>query len=353
MSELDEILIRSVEQKASDVHFTAGRPPCFRINGILESTEGERLTPAKLEALLMPILDEVHRTELRTNGQTDFAYSISGVGRFRVNVFCQRGTMASVMRILPFHIPEPQELGIPREVVEMTSRKRGLVLVTGPTGSGKSTTLASLLQVINRSYPYHIITLEDPIEYLHRHERSIVNQREMGSDSENYAQALRAALRQDPDVILVGEMRDLETISTAITAAETGHLVFSTLHTIGADKTIDRIIDVFPPGQQQQVRIQLAAVLECIVSQQLLKKADNRGRVAALEVLFANNAVRNLIREAKTFQIPSVMQTGKKQGMRTMDDAIYDLYMRRLINADEAISHAQDPNAMNKKVNFE
>ena len=238
-------------------------------------------------------MDDHHRAEFEKEGQTDFAYAIPGVGRFRVNVFLQRGTCAAVMRCLPFEIPQPETLGIPKEVVEITSRKRGLVLVTGPTGSGKSTTLASLIHVINQNYPYHIITLEDPIEYLHRHDKSIVNQREIGSDSHSYAAALRAALREDPDVILVGEMRDLETISTAITAAETGHLVFSTLHTIGADKTIDRIIDVFPPDQQQQVRIQLAAVLECIVSQQLIRR-EHGGRVAALEVLFANNAVRNL-----------------------------------------------------------
>ena len=235
----------------------------------------------------------------------------------------------------------------------MTTRKRGLVLVTGPTGSGKSTTLASLIHEINKKYSYHIITLEDPIEYLHRHDRSIVNQREIGSDSTDYAQALRAALREDPDVILVGEMRDLETISTAITAAETGHLVFSTLHTTGADQTLDRIIDVFPPDQQQQIRIQLASVLECIVSQQLLRRADGQGRVAALEVLFANNAIRNLIREGKTYQIPSVMQTSKRLGMQTMDDALYDLCMRKIIDADEAVTYAQDPVSMNKKVTFD
>ena len=256
------------------------------------------------------------------------------------------------MRTLPFEIPEPEKLGIPPEVVAVTEKKRGLVLVTGPTGSGKSTTLASLIQVINRTRADHIITLEDPIEYLHRHDKSIVNQREIGSDTENYAKALRAALREDPDVILVGEMRDLETISTAITAAETGHLVLSTLHTIGADKTIDRIIDVFPPDQQQQVRIQLAAVLECVVSQQLLKRSDGNGRVAALEVLFANNAVRNLIREGKTFQIASIIQTSKRLGMQMMDDALYDLYMQRMIDGETAISYAQDPVAMNKKVNF-
>ena len=353
MYNLNEILIQSVKSGASDIHLTTGRPPSYRSDGVLAPIEGERLTPQMLEELLMPLMDVRHRGELQDNGQTDFAYAIPGVGRFRVNVFKQRGTLASVMRSLPFNIPEPEQLGIPAEVVEMTSRKRGLILVTGPTGSGKSTTLASLLHVINRTYPYHIITLEDPIEYLHRHDKSVVNQREIGSDSTGYAQALRAALREDPDVILVGEMRDLETISTAITAAETGHLVFSTLHTIGADKTIDRIIDVFPPNQQQQIRIQLASVLECVVSQQLLKKADGSGRVAALEILFANNAVRNLIRESKTYQIASIMQTNKRAGMQTMDDALYDLYMRKLIDADNAVTYAQDPVSMNKKVNFD
>lgn len=353
MYDLNEILIQSVKERASDIHLTSGRAPSYRVDGVLAPIMGERLTPQMLEDILLPLIDKRHREELEETGQTDFAYAISGVGRFRVNVFKQRGTLAAVMRSLPFNIPEPEDLGIPREVVEMTSRKRGLVLVTGPTGSGKSTTLASLIHVINRTYPYHIITLEDPIEYLHRHDKSVVNQREIGSDSTDYAQALRAALREDPDVILVGEMRDLETISTAITAAETGHLVFSTLHTIGADKTIDRIIDVFPPNQQQQVRIQLASVLECIVSQQLLKKADGSGRVAALEVLFANNAVRNLIRESKTYQIPSVMQTNKRGGMQTMDDALYDLFMRKVIDGDTAVTYAQEPVSMNRKVNLD
>ena len=238
-----------------------------------------------------------------------------------------------------------KELGLSDAEMEifdhMLAHSYGIIFVTGPTGSGKSATLASLVDIMNRKYPYHIITLEDPIEYLHRHQYSMVNQREIGSDSNDYAQALRAALREDPDVILVGEMRDLETISTALTAAETGHLVLSTLHTIGADKTIDRIIDVFPPNQQQQVRIQLASVLECIISQQLIRREDGRGRVAALEVLFANTAIRNMIRENKTYQIISTMQTGKRQGMQTMDDAIYELFLRGDISADSAVSYAQ------------
>ena len=353
MYSLDEILRMSVEEKASDIHFTAGCPPYYRIDGVLTPFKGDKLLPTDLEALLLPILDNRHRNELETNGQTDLAYAIPGVGRFRVNVYKQRGTLASAMRCLPFSIPDADSLGIPAEVQALTAKKRGLVLVTGPTGRGKSTTLASLVDIMNRKYPYHIITLEDPIEYLHRHQCSVVNQREIGSDSNDYAQALRAALREDPDVILVGEMRDLETISTALTAAETGHLVLSTLHTIGADKTIDRIIDVFPPNQQQQVRVQLASVLECIISQQLIRREDGRGRVAALEVLFANTAIRNMIRENKTYQIISAMQTGKRQGMQTMDDAIYELFLRGDISADSAVSYAQKPGEMSGKVNFD
>ena len=352
MYSLDEILRMSVEEKASDIHFTAGCPPYYRIDGVLTPLKGDKLQPTDLEVLLLPILDNRHRNELETNGQTDMAYAIPGVGRFRVNVYKQRGTLASAMRCLPFSIPDADSLGIPAEVQALTAKKRGLVLVTGPTGSGKSTTLASLVDIMNRKYPYHILTLEDPIEYLHRHQYSMVNQREIGSDSNDYAQALRAALREDPDVILVGEMRDLETISTALTAAETGHLVLSTLHTIGADKTIDRIIDVFPPNQQQ-VRIQLASVLECIISQQLIRREDGGGRVAALEVLFANTAIRNMIRENKTYQIISTMQTGKRQGMQTMDDAIYELFLRGDISADSAVSYAQDPVNMSSKVNFD
>lgn len=352
MYDLSEILIHSVECRASDIHLSVGRAPNYRIDGVLHTEGEEKLKPDDVKNLIMPLLDERHKRELEESGQTDFAHAIPGVGRFRVNVFKQRGTLASVMRALPFEIPNPEKLGIPPEVVAVTEKKRGLVLVTGPTGSGKSTTLASLIQVINRTRADHIITLEDPIEYLHKHDKSIVNQREIGSDTENYAKALRAALREDPDVILVGEMRDLETISTAITAAETGHLVLSTLHTIGADKTIDRIIDVFPPDQQQQVRVQLAAVLECVVSQQLLKRSDGQGRVAALEVLFANNAVRNLIREEKTFQIASIIQTSKRLGMQMMDDALYDLYMQRMVDGETVISYAQDPVTMNKKINF-
>ncbi|MDO4555006.1 MAG: type IV pilus twitching motility protein PilT [Lachnospiraceae bacterium] len=347
---LDDILTEAVRKKASDVHFSVGEPPIYRIDGELIVQKLDKLSPPDVEKLILPIVDERHKEELEKEGETDFAYSISGVGRFRVNVFKQRGTLACVMRILPFGIPEAETLGLTKEIINITSKKRGLFLVTGITGSGKSTTLASLIHVINQKYKQHIITLEDPIEYLHRHGRSIVNQREIGSDAQSYSHALRAALRQDPDVILVGEMRDLETISTAITAAETGHLVLSTLHTVGAANTVDRIIDVFPERQQQQIRIQLSTVLEGVVSQQLIPRASGKGRVAALEIMFATSAIRNQIREGKTYQIPSTIQTSRKLGMQTMDDAIYDLYMNNLILAEDAVAFSQDQAAMSKRV---
>lgn len=342
MLTFDELIQAAMARHASDLHLSSSREPSCRIDGSLVPMSDEKLRPADIEEIAFRIMDERHIEEFRTAGEVDFAYSIAGVGRFRVNVFRQRGSTALAARILNLDIPSPKDLGIPESVVRMTGKMRGLVLVTGATGSGKSTTLASLINVINHAYSYHIITLEDPIEYLHRHDKSIVNQREIGSDSRSYAAALRAALRQDPDVILVGEMRDLETISIAITAAETGHLVFSTLHTIRAASTVDRIIDVFPPYQQQQIRTQLADVLECIVSQQLLPKMDGSGRVAAMEVLISNSAIRNYIREAKTFQIPSVLQTSRKAGMQTMDDAIFDLFAKGDISADTALNYAQN-----------
>ena len=340
-------------RKASDIHFTAGCPPYYRIDGVLTPLKGDKLQPTDLEALLLPIWTIVIETSWRQMDRRTWLMPFRESDD-SVSMFISSAVLwLRAMRCLPFSIPDADSLGIPAEVQALTAKKRGLVLVTGPTGSGKSTTLASLVDIMNRKYPYHIITIEDPIEYLHRHQYSMVNQREIGSDSNDYAQALRAALREDPDVILVGEMRDLETISTALTAAETGHLVLSTLHTIGADKTIDRIIDVFPPNQQQQVRIQLASVLECIISQQLIRREDGRGRVAALEVLFANTAIRNMIRENKTYQIISTMQTGKRQGMQTMDDAIYELFLRGDISADSAVSYAQNAGEMSGKVNFD
>jgi len=337
-----ELIEMAIIRGASDLHLSAGVPPCIRINGFIVRTDALPCTPQDIEEIATGIMDERHCAMLEDKGEVDFAYSIASLGRFRINVFRQRGSLCLVVRILNLRIPTPEELNIPPAVVSMTDKRRGLVLVTGATGSGKSTTLASLIDVINKKHDYHIITLEDPIEYLHRHDRSVVNQREMGSDSLSYAAALRAALRQDPDVILVGEMRDLETIATAVTAAETGHLVFSTLHTNSAANTVDRIIDVFPPYQQQQIRTQLADVLQCVVSQQLVPKASGKGRVAAFEVMLANNAIRNHIREAKTFQIPTVMQTNGKLGMKTMDDALFELFTKGSITAETALIYAQD-----------
>ena len=348
MYNLDEILIQSVKVKASDIHLTTGRPPSYRIDGVLAPIEGERLTPQMLEDILMPLMDVRHREELQNNGQTDFAYAISGVGRFRVNVFKQRGTLASVMRSLPFNIPEPEDLGIPAEVVEMTTRKRDLILVTGPTGSGKSTTLASLIHVINRNYPYHIITLEDPIEYLHRHDKSVVNQREIGSDSTNYAQALRAALREDPDVILIGEMRTPETIETALVAAETGHLVFSTLHTNSAVDSIDRIVGVFPENKQPQIRLQLSMTLKAVLAQQLVPRAEGKGRVAACELMMITTPIRNLIRDGRTPQMQSYLLSGAKDGSVTMDHSLLELAQRGVIMPETAMESAYDPAELQK-----
>jgi len=354
MRELDEILQEAVDRHASDIHITAGRPVIFRIDGDLRPLDGDKLSPEQIEELVVPLFADNDRLveTMEKTGEIDFAHSLYGRGRFRVNVFKQRGTLAMVMRLLPFKIPAPRELGLPASVQELCQRKRGLVLVTGATGSGKSTTLASLINMINKTYSKHIITLEDPIEYLHRHEKSIVNQREIGDDTESYAGALRAALREDPDVILVGEMRDLETIQTAITAAETGHLVFSTLHTNSAADTITRVIAVSPPHQQQQIRVQLASVIECVISQQLLPIQTGSGRVAAFEVMMGTSAVRNLIREGKAFQIPSMIQTSKKQGMQSMDDALYNLYIGGLISAENCLNYAQDTIAMSRKVTF-
>ncbi len=349
MLEMEAVLETAMNRGASDVHFSVGRPIMIRVDGTLLQLNEEILRPELAEALLLPLLSDTQRETIAKTGEVDFAYSLRSVGRFRLNVFKQRGTYAAALRLLPFTIPTPQQLSIPQCVVEMTNKKRGLVLVTGPTGSGKSTTLASLVNVINQKYAGHIVTLEDPIEYLHKSQKSIVNQREIGLDTMGYVPALRAALRQDPDVILLGEMRDLDTIATAVTAAETGHLVFSTLHTIGAASTIERIVDVFPPHQQEQIRIQLATVLECVVSQALLPTIDG-GRCAAFEVMLNNSAVRNLIRESKTFQITSTMQTNRKSGMITLDDSLYDLYVAGKITVETAMSFAQDYAYLSRKI---
>lgn len=351
MSKIEDILIEGNSRGASDIHLCPRSPVMLRIDGELVPMSDEMIKSFEIEEIIKPMLTEEQMAELERQGELDFAYSIAGFNRVRVNVFRQRGTYAMALRILSFEVPTPKELGVPEAVINLTNKKRGMVLVTGATGSGKSTTLASLIGTISKNYKKTIITLEDPIEYLHKHGKSMVLQREIGYDSMSYANAVRAALRQDPDVILVGEMRDLETISIAITAAETGHLVFSTLHTNSAASAVDRMIDVFPPFQQQQIRVQLAGVLEGIIAQQLLPR-EGGGRVAAFEVMLAVPAIRNLIREEKSFQIPSIIQTNKKMGMQTMDDAIYDLFMKSYIDAETAINFAHDAAGMTQKINL-
>ncbi|QIB26475.1 type IV pilus twitching motility protein PilT [Caloranaerobacter azorensis] len=347
-----ELLKKTIELGASDLHITVGYPPVMRINGELIKHGEETLTPEENIDLVKQILDEDKFKQLEINGEIDTSYSIAGLGRFRVNIYKQRGTYGMAIRAVSLRIPTIEELGLPEIVRELSRKQRGLILVTGPTGSGKSTTLASMIDCINKERSCHILTLEDPIEYLHKHNKSIINQREIGSDSRNFASALRAALRQDPDVILVGEMRDLETISIAITAAETGHLVLSTLHTIGAAKTIDRIIDVFPPHQQQQIKIQLSTVLEGIISQQLLPRADTQGRVLALEIMIATPAIRNLIREGKTYQIQTAIQTGMKFGMQTMDNSLINLFKQGLISRNTALDYAVDREFVSRFIGF-
>jgi twitching motility protein PilT len=338
---LTELLKLTIDRNASDLHLTVGAAPNIRVNGQLFPISSDKLTPKDTENYAKEILQDNYDKYIE-NGEYDTSYSLSGIGRFRVNIYKQRGSDAIALRVVGLKIPNLKELDFPSVIKELTTKQRGLVLVTGPTGSGKSTTLASIINEINGTRADHIITLEDPIEYLHKHNKSIINQREIGRDSKSYQNALRAILREDPDVILVGEMRDLETISIAITAAETGHLVFSTLHTIGAAKTIDRIVDVFPPYQQQQIKIQLAAVMQGIISQQLLPKSDNSGRIAALEIMITTSAIQNLIREGKTHQIESSVQTGSKYGMKTMDMAIVELFKKGLITKETALTYSVD-----------
>ncbi len=347
---VEEILTKAKEAGASDVHITVGVPPKMRVNGNLITMDYPKMLPADTLQAVMEIMTETQREKFEEKGEYDMSFSILNVGRYRVNAYKQRGSVAIALRLVATEIPAPETLGVPESVIDLSQRKRGLVLVTGPTGSGKSTTLAAIIDKINNTRDAHIITLEDPIEYLHSHKYSMVNQREIGLDTHSYANALRAALREDPDVILVGEMRDFDTISVAITAAETGHLVLSTLHTIGAASTVDRVIDVFPPHQQQQIRVQLSNVLEAVISQQLIPTADGRGRVAAFEVMHANHAVRNLIREGKSHQLVSVMQTNRKLGMITMDEAIQQLYMEGRISRDMAVQFATDPDGMDMKL---
>ena len=338
---IDDLLSRMSELDASDLHITPGVEPVVRVRGELTRLEGfQKLTPDATRELVYRIMSTEQQKLLETRRSVDLAYTLPGVARFRVNVYFQRSSVGAAFRMIPTEIKSLEELGLPPQLADLAATPRGLVLVTGPTGSGKSTTLATLIDQINRTRAQHILTIEDPIEFLHWHRGCIVNQREIGPDATTFADALRAALRQDPDVILVGEMRDLETISTALTAAETGHLVFATLHTQSAPTTIDRIIDVFPAEQQDQVRIQLASTLQGVVTQTLVPTADGRGRIAALEILIPDDAVRNLIRQGKVEQIYSVMQTGTGRGMQTMEQSLADLVLRQIVSKDVALSRS-------------
>lgn len=346
---MGEAILGALNAKASDIHISVGRPIQFRCAGELIFWNEEELSATDVIACAEEILDARTRSVLERDGEVDFAYSFEGISRLRCNIFHERGNYAMALRLLPVHMPTVEQVGMPEAIVKSACKKRGLVLVTGPTGSGKSTTLAALINYLNQNYKKHIVTLEDPVEFVHPHILSIIHQREIGTDTKTFSAALRAALRQDPDVILVGEMRDLETISTAITAAETGHLVLATLHTNSASATVDRVIDAFPEEQQQQIRIQLANAIECILCQSLVPTADG-GRTGAFEVMVATNAIRNLIRENKTFQITSNIQTGKKLGMQTMDDHLADLYLTRRISLNTAIEYAHDPVTLQKKI---
>ncbi|HEV8339841.1 MAG TPA: type IV pilus twitching motility protein PilT [bacterium] len=338
--DINALLATVIERRASDLHLKVKNPPMLRIDGSLVALSAPPFEAPELESLIESILTEEQRATFRRELELDFAYSVPGLSRFRVNVFQQRGVIGAAIRTIPIAVPTMADLNLPPGLERLAEMPRGLLLVTGPTGSGKSTTLAALINHINHHRSCHIVTVEDPIEYLHPDIKCIIDQREVGADTHSFAHALRHVLRQDPDVILVGEMRDLETIGTAITAAETGHLVFATLHTQGAAQSVERMVDVFPPYQQEQVRIQLSQSLLGVLSQALLPRRDGKGRVAAVEILKMNPAVRNLVREGKTFQIPSVIQSGSRDGMQSLNQALRRLVEEGLVTYEEAASRA-------------
>jgi twitching motility protein PilT len=340
-----DLLIQTKERGGSDLHLSTGSQPLMRLHGQLTPIDGAALSRETVHKMIYEILNDDQRRVFEEHRDLDFAIEVGEVARFRVNVFNQRNGEAAVFRVIPTQIRSFQELGLPEVMQTLALRENGLVLVTGPTGSGKSTTLAAMIDFVNSTQKKHIITLEDPIEFVHRSKGCLVNQREIGSHTKSFASALRAALREDPDVILVGEMRDLETISLALTAAETGHLVFATLHTKSAPKTIDRVVDAFPPAQQQQVRVQLAEALQGVISQLLFPTKDKKGRVAALEIMIATVAIRNLIREGKTHQMPSSIQTGTQMGMQSMEQALRNLVMQGRIDRVMAEAHLQSSSA--------
>jgi twitching motility protein PilT len=348
--QIDRLLETVVKQDCSDLHLTTGRPPTVRLNGTLRSLQTKVLDSDDMVALMKSVTPEKNQQELQEVGSTDFGFAYGDAARFRVAVFRQRGDVAMVLRLIPNDLLTFDQIGLPSIVKELIRRPRGLFIVTGPTGSGKTTSLATMLDYINDNLDRHIITTEDPIEYYHYHKKSIVNQRELGADVPSFAESLKRALRQDPDVILVGEMRDLETMEAAIRAAETGHLVFGTLHTTGASGTITRVIDAFPVNQQAQVRVQLSTALIAVLSQQLLARIDRKGRVACYEFLVVTPAIANLIRENKTFRIDSAIQTGRKFGMQLLDDHLWQLYQKGMISADEMIDKSKDPADLSEKV---
>ena len=350
--QLTEMLKEAVEKGASDIFIVSGLPLAYKINNSIQNQSEEKLYPDATRRMILEIYELASQRDpkrLLEKGDDDFSFSLVGVSRFRVSTYKQRGSLAAVIRVVKFDLPDPVQLGVPQTVLDLGRLKKGLVLVTGPAGSGKSTTLACMIDLINPSRNCHVITLEDPIEYLHSHKKSVVSQREISNDTESYVTALRAALRQAPNVILLGEMRDYETISTALTAAETGHLVFSTLHTVGAANTIDRVIDAFPPNQQPQIRVQLSMVLQAVVSQQLIPAKD--GSVApAFEIMKVNGAIRNMIRESKVHQIDTVIYSSAGEGMISMDASILELYRQGKISAEEAMTCAAAPAALAKKM---
>jgi twitching motility protein PilT len=340
-----------VEKGASDLHITAGSPPQIRLDGRMMPMNHPPLAPAETKQLIYSVLTDTQKQRFEEESELDLSFGLKGISRFRANVFMQRGAVAAAIRVIPFQILTFEQLGLPSVITELVKKPRGLILVTGPTGSGKSTTLAAMIDKINTERPEHIITIEDPIEYLHPHKKCVVNQREVNADTKSFKAALKYILRQDPDVVLVGEMRDLETIEAALTIAETGHLTLATLHTNSCAQTMNRIIDVFPAHQQPQVRAQLSFVLEGVLSQQLLPKL-NGGRVLALEIMVPNPAIRNLIREDKVHQIYSAMQTGQnKYGMQTMNQSLYELYVKRLISLEEAMGRSSIPEELQSMIN--
>ena len=341
-----ELLLFGKKENASDVHISSGEPPMIRIHGEMRKLDAPPLPREEVHNLLYGILNDQQRKTFEEFHELDFAIALTEAGRFRINAFLQNRGESIVFRTIPTVIPSLEQLNMPKIIGDLTKKEKGLVLVTGPTGSGKSTTLAAMIDLINREEKCHILTVEDPIEFVHQSKTSLVNQRELGSHTHSFANALRSALREDPDVILVGEMRDLETISLALTAAETGHLVFGTLHTSSAPKTVDRIVDVFPPEQQEQVRTMFSESLQAVVTQMLLKRKDGKGRVAALEVMVGTPAVKNLIRENKIAQIPSSLQTGRQYGMQTMDQALIDLYQKDVVTREAIEKLVTSPAAL-------